>query len=84
MDLTLHASFLPQDEPDAAPAFCRDLLGCEVRGDVGEGSMRRITVAPAGQPGTSVVPHPPGVDAGLTEDGLETTRNALFLQGNQT
>lgn len=72
MDLTLHASFLPQDDPDAALAFYRDLLGFEVRGDVGEGSMRWITVGPVGQPDASVVLHPPGVDADLTEDERRT------------
>ncbi|WP_405649918.1 VOC family protein [Streptomyces sp. NBC_00019] len=72
MDLTLHASFLPQDDPDAALAFYRDLLGFEVRGDVGKGSMRWITVGPVGQPDTSVVLHPPGVDADLTEDERRT------------
>ncbi|MCX5330115.1 MULTISPECIES: VOC family protein [unclassified Streptomyces] len=72
MDLTLHASFLPQDDPEAALAFYRDLLGFEVRGDVGKGSMRWITVGPVGQPDTSVVLHPPGVDADLTEDERRT------------
>jgi catechol 2,3-dioxygenase-like lactoylglutathione lyase family enzyme len=72
MDLTLHASFLPQDDPDAALAFYRDLLGFEVRGDVGEGSMRWITVGPAGRPDTSVVLHPPGIDPDVTEDERRT------------
>ncbi|MGW7203753.1 VOC family protein [Streptomyces sp. NPDC054837] len=72
MDLTLHASFLPQDDPDAALAFYRDLLGFEVRGDVGKGSTRWITVGPVGQPGTSVVLHPPGIDPDVTEDERRT------------
>src|SRR5690349_14845615 len=72
MDLSLHASFLPPDDPDAALAFYRDLLGFEVRGDVGKGSMRWITVGPAGQPGTSVVLHPPGIDPDVTEDERRT------------
>jgi hypothetical protein len=33
----------------------RDTLGCGVRDDVGYEGMRRITVGPAGQPGTSIV-----------------------------
>ena len=53
MDITIHSSFLPQDDPDAALAFYRDILGFEVRSDVGHGKMRWITVGPAGQPGTS-------------------------------
>ena len=27
MDLTIHATFLPHDDPDAALAFYRDTLG---------------------------------------------------------
>src|SRR5918997_505518 len=53
MDITIHASFLPQDDPDAALAFYRDTLGFEVRNDVGYKGMRWITVGPADQPGTS-------------------------------
>jgi len=68
MDITIHASFLPQDDPDAALAFYRDILGFEVRNDVGYGGLRWITVGPVGQPGTSIVLHPPGVDPGITDD----------------
>jgi catechol 2,3-dioxygenase-like lactoylglutathione lyase family enzyme len=68
MDITIHASFLPQDDPDAALAFYRDTLGFEVRNDVGYGGMRWITVGPVGQPGTSIVLHPPGVDPGITDE----------------
>ena len=72
MDLTIHASFLPHDDPDAALAFYRDLLGFEVRADVGYQGMRWLTVGPSDQPGTSIVLHPPGVDPGLTEDERRT------------
>jgi uncharacterized glyoxalase superfamily protein PhnB len=68
MDITIHATFLPQDDPDAALAFYRDTLGFEVRNDVGYGGMRWITVGPAGQPGTSIVLHPPAADPGITDD----------------
>ncbi|KAA9378271.1 VOC family protein [Microbispora cellulosiformans] len=68
MNLTIHATFLPHDDPEAALAFYRDTLGFEVRGDVGYGGMRWITVGPAGQPGTSIVLHPPAADPGITED----------------
>lgn len=72
MDLTIHASFLPHDDPDAALAFYRDTLGFEVRGDVGFNGMRWITVGPAGQPGTNIVLHPPAADPGVTEDERKT------------
>ncbi|MFD6107939.1 VOC family protein [Nocardia salmonicida] len=68
MNLTIHQSYLPQDDPDAALAFYRDALGFEVRNDVGYNGMRWITVGPTGQPDTSIVLHPPAADPGLTDD----------------
>jgi uncharacterized glyoxalase superfamily protein PhnB len=72
MDITIHAAFLPQDDPDAALAFYRDTLRFEVRNNVGYGGMRWITVGPAGQPGTSIVLHPPAADPGITDDERRT------------
>ena len=68
MDITIHQTYLPHNDPDAALAFYRDTLGFEVRGDVGYQGMRWITVGPPGQPGTSIVLHPPTAAPGLTED----------------
>jgi uncharacterized glyoxalase superfamily protein PhnB len=68
MNITIHASFLPLDDPEAALAFYRDTLGFELRLDVGQGTMRWLTVGPVGQPDTSIVLHPPGVDPGITDD----------------
>jgi len=72
MDITIHSSFLPQDDPDAALAFYRGTLGFEVRNDVGYGGMRWITVGPVDQPGTSIVLHPPAVDPGITDEERRT------------
>ncbi|GAA4354547.1 VOC family protein [Angustibacter luteus] len=72
MDITIHASFLPHDDPEASLAFFRDTLGFEVRGDVGSGTMRWLTVGPPDQPGTSIVLHPPAVDPGITDDERQT------------
>ncbi len=72
MDITIHSSFLPHDDPEASLAFYRDALGFEVRLDVGYGGMRWITVGPVGQPTTSIVLHPPAVDPGITEDERRT------------
>jgi catechol 2,3-dioxygenase-like lactoylglutathione lyase family enzyme len=72
MDLRIHASFLPHDDPDASLAFYRDTLGFEVRGDVGYGGRRWITVGPPGQPGTSIVLEPPAVHDGVTDDERRT------------
>ncbi|MGM7645573.1 VOC family protein [Nocardia sp. JW2] len=68
MNITIHQSYLPQDDPDAALAFYRDALGFEVRNDVGYNGMRWITVGPKGQPDTSIVLHPPAADPGITDE----------------
>jgi catechol 2,3-dioxygenase-like lactoylglutathione lyase family enzyme len=68
MDITISASFLPHNDPDAALAFYRDALGFELRNDVGYNGMRWLTVGPPGQPGTSIVLHPPAVDPGITDE----------------
>ncbi|MBO0689444.1 MAG: VOC family protein [Candidatus Dormibacteraeota bacterium] len=72
MDITIHYSFLPHGDPEASLAFYRDTLGFEVRNDVGYAGMRWITVGPPGQPGTSIVLHPPGADPGITDDERRT------------
>ena len=72
MNLTIHASFLPHTDPDAALAFYRDALGFEVRNDVGYEGMRWITVGPPNQPETNIVLHPPAADPGITEDERRT------------
>jgi predicted enzyme related to lactoylglutathione lyase len=72
MTISIHSSFLPQDDPDAAIAFYRDTLGFEVRNDVGYGGMRWITVGPADQPGTSIVLYPPAATPGITDDERRT------------
>ena len=72
MDLSIFASFLPHDDPDAALAFYRDMLGFEVRNDVGYGGLRWITVGPVGQPDTSIVLSPPSASPGITDDERRT------------
>jgi catechol 2,3-dioxygenase-like lactoylglutathione lyase family enzyme len=72
MDITIHTTFLPHDDPDASLAFYRDTLGFEVRNDVGSGRMRWITVGPAAQPGTSILLAPPAADPGITDDERRT------------
>jgi predicted enzyme related to lactoylglutathione lyase len=72
MDISIHASSLPHDDPEASLAFYRDILGFEVRGDVGSGKMRWITVGPPGQPDTSILLAPPAADPGITDDERRT------------
>ncbi|MFF3568764.1 VOC family protein [Nocardia jiangxiensis] len=72
MDITIHSSFLPQNDPDAALAFYRDALGFELRNDVGYNGMRWLTVGPADQPGINVVLYPPQASPGITDDERRT------------
>jgi catechol 2,3-dioxygenase-like lactoylglutathione lyase family enzyme len=59
MDITIHASSLPHDDPDASLAFYRDILGFEVRSDIG-------------QPSTSILLAPPAAGPGFTDDERRT------------
>ena len=72
MDITIHASFLPHNDPEATLAFYRDALGFEVRNDVGYGGMHWITVGPANQSDTSIVLYPPAATPGITDDERRT------------
>ena len=72
MDITIHSSFLPHNDPDASLTFYRDRLGFEVRNDVGYAGMRWLTVGPADQPDTSIVLYPPEATPGLTDDERRT------------
>jgi catechol 2,3-dioxygenase-like lactoylglutathione lyase family enzyme len=68
MELTINSSFLPHLDPEASLAFYRDVLGFDVRLDVGYEDMRWITVGPPGQDDTAIVLHPPAATPGLTDD----------------
>ncbi|WP_407710327.1 VOC family protein [Arthrobacter nitrophenolicus] len=72
MNITISSSFLPHTDPDASLAFYRDALGFEIRNDVGRGTMRWITVGPAGQPDVSIVLYPPAADPGITDNERRT------------
>jgi uncharacterized glyoxalase superfamily protein PhnB len=71
-NITIHSSFLPQDDPDAALAFYRDTLGFEVRNDVEYNGLHWITVGPADQPDTNIVLYPPTATPGITDDERST------------
>lgn len=71
MDISIHYTFLPHTDAEAALGFYRDLLGFEVRQDVGYEGMRWITVGPAGS-ATSIVLHPPAADPGISDAERET------------
>jgi uncharacterized glyoxalase superfamily protein PhnB len=77
MDITIHGSFLPQNDPEASLAFYRDTLGFEVRMDVEYGGMHWMTVGPPGQPDTSIVLYPPAATPGITEDERRTVAEMM-------
>ena len=72
MNITIHSTMLPHNDPQATVAFYRDTLGFEVRNDVEYGGMHWITVGPADQPETSIVLYPPAAAPGLTDDERRT------------
>src|SRR5688572_6085343 len=72
MNITLHSTFLPHNDPAQSLAFYRDALGFEVRKEVAYNGMHWITVGPPGQPDTSIVLHPPAATPGLTDDERRT------------
>ena len=72
MDLIIHTTFLPHDDPDASLAFYRDVLGFEVRNQVEHGGMHWNTVGPPDQPDVNIVLTPPGADPGTTDDERRT------------
>lgn len=80
MDITIHTAALPHTDPEASLAFYRDALGFEVRTDVGSGTMRWITVGPAGQPSTCILLGPPAADPGITE-AERSTINEMMAKG---
>ena len=68
MDISIHYAFLPHLDKDASLGFYRDLLGFEVRNEVGYNGKVWLTLGHPDQPGTSLVLTPPAVDPGITEE----------------
>lgn len=72
MTITIHSSFLPQTNPDASLAFYRNVLGFEVRNDVGYNGLRWITMGPPDQPDSNIVLFPPSASPGVAGDEKRT------------
>ncbi|GAB4066801.1 VOC family protein [Angustibacter speluncae] len=68
MNLSIHTTFLPHDDAEAALGFYRDTLGFELRNDVENGGLRWLTVGPPGQPDVNLVLSPPAADPGVTDE----------------
>ncbi|MGW1162304.1 VOC family protein [Streptomyces sp. NPDC002513] len=62
MDLKLSQCFISVDDHDKALAFYRDVLGLEVRNDVGFEGMRWVTVGSPLQPDVEIVLEPPAAN----------------------
>lgn len=62
MDIKLSQCFIAVDDHEQAIPFYRDVLGLEVRNDVGYGEMRWVTLGSPSQPDVSVVLEPPLAD----------------------
>ncbi|MEU8569014.1 VOC family protein [Streptomyces pathocidini] len=67
MDITLSTCFIAVDDHDKALAFYRDVLGLEVRNDVGYEGMRWVTVGSPAQPDVNIVLEPPLADPNASE-----------------
>ncbi|MEV5376490.1 VOC family protein [Streptomyces nondiastaticus] len=62
MDIKLSQCFIAVDDHDKALAFYRDVLGFEVRNDVGFEGMRWVTVGAPSQPDVEIVLEPPAAN----------------------
>ncbi|KOG57925.1 MULTISPECIES: VOC family protein [Streptomyces] len=66
MNINLSQCFIAVDDHDKALAFYRDVLGLEVRNDVGFEGMRWVTVGSPSQPDVEIVLEPPLADPGAS------------------
>lgn len=73
MDVKLKQCFIAVDDHDKALAFYRDVLGLEVRNDVGFEGMRWVTLGSPLQPDVEIVLEPPGANP----DASPADRQAL-------
>ena len=77
MNFSIHSSFLPHTDPEASLAFYRDVLGFELRNDVGYNGMRWLTMGPPDQPGVSIVLYPPAASPGVTDEEKRTVAEMM-------
>lgn len=68
MDIKLSHTFLAVDDHDKAVEFYRDVLGLEIRNDVGYGDMRWVTVGSPSQPEVDIVLEPPAANPNMSPD----------------
>ncbi|MEU6312822.1 VOC family protein [Streptomyces sp. NPDC047014] len=77
MNINLSQCFIAVDDHDKALAFYRDVLGLEVRNDVGFEGMRWVTVGSPAQPDVEIVLEPPLADPGASPADRQTMAELL-------
>src|SRR5688500_20314827 len=77
MDINLSQCFIAVDDQDKALAFYRDVLGLEVRSDVGFEGMRWVTVGSPTQPDVDIALEPPLADPSASPADREATAERL-------
>jgi predicted enzyme related to lactoylglutathione lyase len=77
MDIKLSQCFIAVDDHDTALAFYRDVLGFEVRNDVGFEGMRWVTVGSPSQPDVEIVLEPPLADPNASPADRQTMAELL-------
>ena len=77
MDINLSTCFIAVDDFDKAIAFYRDVLGLEVRLDVGYEGMRWVTVGSPDQPDVNIVLEPPLADPNASSADKEAMAELL-------
>ncbi|MGA4849732.1 VOC family protein [Streptomyces sp. G5(2025)] len=77
MEINLAQCFIAVDDHDKALAFYRDVLGLEVRNDVGYAGMRWVTVGSPAQPGVEIVLEPPLADPNATDSDRQAAAELL-------
>ncbi len=77
MEIKLSQCFIAVDDHDKALAFYRDVLGMEVRNDVGFEGMRWVTVGTPSQPDVEIVLEPPLADPNASSADKEAMAELL-------
>jgi predicted enzyme related to lactoylglutathione lyase len=77
MDMKVSTCFIAVDDHDKALAFYRDVLGLEVRNDVGFEGMRWVTLGSPSQPDVSIVLEPPLADPNASPADREAMAELL-------
>ncbi|MDI3403802.1 VOC family protein [Streptomyces cavernicola] len=77
MDINLSTCFIAVDDHDKALPFYRDVLGLEVRKDVGFEGMRWVTVGSPDQPDVSIVLEPPLADPNAAPEDRQAMAELL-------